>query len=204
MQYHYYDYLEQQYRESLSVLHDVKRHIWAIEELYRNKENETAIEYTKNINDIIYSFEMNEFTDNRMLNIILNDKKRVAEQNNIAFLCKVDNIDLSFIDNIDLTTIFANLLDNAIEACMGIVDEKKIIVQVGAFNNLIMINIKNTVKVIPVIIGTDIKSSKENHNGLGLGNVTKVINKYNGDFNIQFIDNMFECNIVVSKQGRIQ
>ncbi len=202
MQYQYYDYLEQQYREALSILHDVKRHIWAIEELYKNKESATAIEYTNNIGNILNSFKLNEYTENRVLNIILNDKIRLAEQNNIVFTCTIDDINLDFIENIDLTTIFANLLDNAIEACSELKGEKFIIVQVGAFNNLVVINIKNSIEDLLKDIGLNMKSSKKNHGGIGIPNVKKVISKYNGDFNIQREGNMIVCSIVISKQGR--
>jgi len=202
MQYHYYDKLEQQYRESLSILHDVKRHIRAIEELYYHKENEAAAEYSKKISCKLDSFRIDEYTDNRMLNIILNDKLRIAEQKKIGFTCKIEEVDLNFIDNIDLTTIFANLLDNAIEACQDLEGEKSIAVQVGAFNNLVVIYIKNTLKETISGIGLNMRSSKKNHSGIGIPNVIKVINKYNGDFNIQKDGNMFVCSIILSKQGR--
>lgn len=202
MQYQYYDNIEQQYRESLSILHDVKRHIRAIEELYHHKENETAAEYSKKISHKLDSFRLNEYTCNRMLNIILNDKMRVAEQKEIKFICKIEDVDLDFIDNVDLTTIFANLLDNAIEACQELEGEKAIVVQVGAFNNLIVISIKNTLQENGSDVGLYMKSSKKNHSGIGLPNVMKVIGNYNGDFNIQKEGNMFVCSIILSKQGR--
>ncbi|WFR59864.1 GHKL domain-containing protein [Anaerocolumna sp. AGMB13025] len=205
MQYQYYDNIEQQYRESLSILHDVKRHIRAIEELYRHKESETAVEYSKKISHKLDSFRLNDYTDNRMLNIILNDKMRVAEQKKIDFSCRIEEVDLNFIDNIDLTTIFANLLDNAIEACQDLGDVesgKSIVVQVGAFNNLVVITIKNTLKETISGVGNNMKSSKKNHSGIGLPNVINVISKYNGDFNIQKEGNMFVCSIILSKQGR--
>ncbi len=202
MQYQYYDNLQQQYRESLSILHDVKRHIRAIEELYYHKENETAVEYAERIRNKLDSFKLNEYTDNRMLNIILNDKIRIAEQEKIDFTCRIEDTDLDFIDNIDLTTIFANLLDNAIEACQELEGKKAIAVQIGAFNNLVFINIKNTLKDNLSDIGLNMKSSKKNHSGIGIPNVIKVINKYNGDFNIQKEGNMFVCSIILSRQGR--
>ncbi|WMJ87929.1 sensor histidine kinase [Anaerocolumna sp. MB42-C2] len=202
MQYQYYDNIEQQYRESLSILHDVKRHIRAIEELYNHKENDTAAEYSKKVRNKLDSFKLNEYTNNRMLNIILNDKIRIAEQEHINFTCKIEEVNLEFIDNIDLTTIFANLLDNAIEACQEMEGEKSIIVQVGAFNNLIVISIKNTMKGSLTDIGLNMKSDKKNHSGIGIPNVTKVVSKYNGDFNIQKEGNMFVCSIILSKQGR--
>ncbi|MFU0826885.1 MAG: HATPase-c-5 domain-containing protein [Lachnoclostridium sp.] len=201
MQYKYYDNIEQQYRESLSILHDVKRHIRTIEELYRHKENETAAEYSKKISHKLDSFKLNEYSENRLLNIILNDKMRLAEQNNIKFLCKIDDVDLSFIDHVDLTTIFANLLDNAIEACQAVNGDREILVQVGSFNNLIVINIKNTIKEGLTNIGLHMKSSKKNHKGIGLPNVMKVVDDYNGDINVRREGNMFVCSIILSRQG---
>lgn len=212
MQYQYYDNLENQYRESLSIIHDVKRHIRAIEDLYNYKESDIAKEYSEKLSTKLEAFQVNEYTDNRVLNIILNDKIRFAEQNSIQLSCKIDEFDLSFIENVDLTTIFANLLDNAFEACMEIKGERSISVQVGSFNNLVVISIKNTIdepmpgtgnllegyqrQIIPK------KSSKKGHSGIGIPNVMKVIGKYNGDFNIQREGNMFVCSIVLSKQGR--
>lgn len=214
MQYLYYDNLENQYRESLSIIHDVKRHIRAIEELYEQRENETAVEYAVTISTIFDDFKMNEYTSNRVLNIILNDKLKVAEQNNIEFICKIDDVDLSFIDNIDLTTIFANLLDNALEACMYKRGERFIQIQVGSFHNLVMIHIKNTMDESKEMKnqGNDIYFGNinadahmeitRNHGGIGLPNVTKVVKKYNGDFNIEKDGLIFTCTIVLSKQGR--
>lgn len=204
MQYNYYDKLEHQYLESLSILHDVKKHIRTIEELYRHNEDATALEYSKDITNILDSFRLNEFTDNRVLNIILNDKIRIAEQNNIKFICRIDHVDLSFMDNIDLTTIFANLLENAIEACMKMQGDKIIMVQVGSFNNLVVINIKNSLRKYHGEISVNMKSSKKNHEGIGIPNVQKVVSKYNGDFNIQKEEDMFVCSIVISKQGRLE
>ncbi|MDF2589857.1 MAG: histidine kinase, gyrase and HSP90-like ATPase family protein [Anaerocolumna sp.] len=204
MQYSYYDKLEQQHRESLSILHDVKRHIRAIEELYRHNEQDTANKYAQDICNILDSFKLNEYTHNRVLNIILNDKIRLAEQNNIKLICKIDDVDLSFIDNIDLTTIFANLLDNAIEACDELKNsEKKITLQVGAFNNLVVINIKNPVENVINEHHNNLISLKKKHSGIGIPNVVKVLSKYNGDFTIQREGNNFVCNIVLSKYGAV-
>lgn len=214
MQYLYYDNLENQYRESLSIIHDVKRHMRAIEELYEQRESDTAVEYAVTISSILEDFKLNEYTSNRVLNIILNDKSKAAEQNNIEFICKIEDVDLTFIDNIDLTTIFANLLDNALEACLLKRGDNFIQVQVGAFNNLVVINIKNTMEeprenkaqrndihFANSNIASHIKI-KSNHSGIGLPNVTKVVKKYNGDFNIEKDGQIFTCTIVLSKQGR--
>ena len=205
MQYQYYDALELQYRESLSIIHDVKRHIRSIEELYMHQETGAAREYAITINNRLDAFRLNEYTTNRMLNIILNDKIKLAENNKIEFQCKIDEIDLSFIDNMDLTTIFANLLDNAIEACARLSSGRIINLKVGSFNNLVAITIKN-----PMIENTDNNSHisiiehyrRAEHAGIGIPNVVKVVEKYKGDFNIQKEEGMYSCSIVLSKKGK--
>jgi hypothetical protein len=205
MQYQYYDALELQYRESLSIIHDVKRHIRSIEELYMHQETGAAREYAITINNRLDAFRLNEYTTNRMLNIILNDKIKLAENNKIEFQCKIDEIDLSFIDNMDLTTIFANLLDNAIEACARLSSGRIINLKVGSFNNLVAITIKN-----PMIENPDNNSHisiiehyrRAEHAGIGIPNVVKVVEKYKGDFNIQKEEGMYSCSIVLSKKGK--
>ncbi len=205
MQYQYYDALELQYRESLSIIHDVKRHIRSIEELYRHQDNDVAKEYAITINNKLDSFRLNEYTSNRMLNVILNDKIKLAESHKIDFQCKVDDIDLSFIDNMDLTTIFANLLDNAIEACANAPGSKNIDLKVGSFNNLIAVTIKNTMgKTAQPHVGVNgiEHSIRSKHEGIGIPNVVAVIEKYNGDLNMEKDEGVFTVSIVLSKTGK--
>lgn len=205
MQYQYYDALELQYRESLSIIHDVKRHIRSIEELYKHQETEAAREYAITINNRLDAFRLNEYTSNRMLNIILNDKIKLGESHKIEFQCKIDDIDLSFIDNMDLTTIFANLLDNAIEACTNVTGSRCIDLKVGAFNNLVAITIRNTMEDsneghagVSVIE----HSRRLTQEGIGIPNVITVIEKYNGDLSIQKEEGTFNVSIVLSKKGK--
>ena len=49
------------------------------------------------------------------MNILLTDKNAVMQEKGIHSDIKIDNVDLSYIEPIDITTIFGNLLDNAIE-----------------------------------------------------------------------------------------
>lgn len=205
MQYRYYDALELQYRESLSIIHDVKRHIRSIEELYKHQETEAAKEYAITINNRLDAFRLNEYTSNRMLNIILNDKIKLAESYKIECQCKIDEIDLSFIDNMDLTTIFANLLDNAIEACANVTGSRCIDLKVGAFNNLIAITIKNTMEDAGdkhAYVSVIEHNRRTQNEGIGIPNVITVIEKYNGDLNIQKEGGVFTVSIVLSKKGK--
>ena len=47
--------------------------------------------------------------------ILLTDKAMQMEEKSISFAIDINHVDLDFIEAIDVTTIFGNLLDNAIE-----------------------------------------------------------------------------------------
>ena len=56
------------------------------------------------------------YSSNRMLNIICNDKLSLARHPAVAISVEIGDVDFSDLRDIDITTIFANLLDNALEA----------------------------------------------------------------------------------------
>lgn len=60
------------------------------------------------------------YTENPILNILLTDKNAVMQEKGIHSDIKIDNVELSYIEPIDITTIFGNLLDNAIEAAANV------------------------------------------------------------------------------------
>lgn len=52
----------------------------------------------------------------------------------ISVTIKVDNVNLNFLAPIDITTIFGNLLDNAIEAAEKLEEEKYISIKIGSYH----------------------------------------------------------------------
>ena len=64
----------------------------------------------------ISKFVLFPYSNNTVLNLILNEKKIFAEQHGILYKCTVEQTDFRFMDDIDITTIFSNLLENALSA----------------------------------------------------------------------------------------
>ena len=121
LRYHYYEELDRKYRESRKVIHDMKNHLQAVEDLYAGQKTEAGDRYVKDLYHMLNVLGEKRYTENQMLNIILNEKIREAEAKGITVTVRVGDIDLSDIKEIDLTTIFANLLDNAIHECLKVV-----------------------------------------------------------------------------------
>lgn len=195
MQYSYYQNLERNYEESQKIMHDIKKHINVINKLYNNEE---ATEYVEKINAIINNLSLKFRSNNRILNIIINEAIKKGESNGIEFIYSVENINFSFIDDIDITAIFANLLDNAFEACESMDSKyhKMIELRIYKFNNMLIINMINTFQNSIVKKNGLFLSNKRNHKALGLSNVSQAINKYNGDINIDVEEGKFIVSII--------
>ena len=103
---------------------------------------------------------------------------------------------MSFISDMDITTIFSNLLDNAIDACREIdKSRRKIRIIMRAQMGLIVIKITNSCAYNHI---SNIKfghSTKENHSGIGLFNVRKAVEKYEGIMDIKRDNNTFCVSI---------
>lgn len=105
-----YEYYREQIEsyESMHILyHDLKNHM-----LVSNYDS-SYLEKTK---VALSKFEKVFDTGCDVLNILLWEKNNEAEKQDIGFECDIDNVDLSFIDDMDVCSIIGNILDNAIEA----------------------------------------------------------------------------------------
>lgn len=175
MQFRYYEDLEEKYQSSRKLIHDMRNHLRAIEELYGNEEKE-AKSYVDDLHQMLNKMGQAYYTNNRMLNIILNDKLKKAVQEGIAVDVKIGNISLDGMKDVDITTIFANLLDNALEAAVQAEGEKYIKIQAERFHDFHIIKMTNAK-------GHGCK--KEGHMGIGLENVKNALKKYEGTMEIK-------------------
>lgn len=170
-----YEVQKNNYVKAVSVLHDVKKHISIIEGLYRDNQDEEALNYTKKINDMLKPLAPMEFVNNPVLNCLLSDKVRIAEQQKIVFEIDVSTAEVNFMEQIDITTLFGNLLDNAMEACRRCNEERYIGFCLQRHNELLYARIENSIsKAVPIKDGKIAKS------GIGLLNVHRCIEKYHG------------------------
>ena len=193
MQLNYYEHLNANYQKSLQVIHDVDKHINTLEQLYKNTEYETANDYIRGIDKLISNFVLTPYCSNMVLNIILNDKKNESKKKGIQFSCVIDHVDFNFMDNIDITTIFSNLLDNSLKASALCTEKKEISVTVCSHNNFIIINIKNSCDQYNT---SGMLSSNEY--GTGLFNVENSAKKYDGFLKLTYSPKDFTCNVILN------
>lgn len=199
LQFDYYEAQQDKYQQSIAILHDVSRHIRSIEELYRADKKEEALAYTKQIGGILAPLLPREYSDNPMLNIILADKSRTAKSFGISFTVSVESGKLDFIEPVDVTTLFGNLLDNAIEACKKCGSERYIQVYIRNYNEMISIRIVNSVEAEVKLKNGRPVSTKESGGGIGSLNVEKCVEKYGGSVLYKNADGRFYSNMILNR-----
>lgn len=197
LQHQMYQELQKKYAETCKVAHDINRHVTSLKALIET--NDCSDKAQKYLSDL--TVESNRLypairNQNPMLEIILNTTMAKCKNNNIEFSMSIEDFEMPFISDMDMTTIFSNLFDNAIEACREIVkSRRKIRIIMRAQMGLIVIKITNPCADFNI---SDIKfgrSTKKNHSGIGLSNVRKAVEKYEGIMNVKKENNMFCVSI---------
>ena len=129
------------------------------------------------------------------------ERKFVAESKAISYSIKLgNNLQISFIQDLDLISIVGNLLDNAIEAAEKVEKNKYVICKMymGNEGHLLVMEFYNSY-VLPLIkereryIST--KRNSENH-GIGLHTVEKLVEKYGGVMRIEAGEEEFSVKII--------
>lgn len=186
LQYEYYFQQEQKYNQTIQILHDVNRHIQSIKELCVSGNTEETKRYAEQIGGILKPLIPTKYTGNAILDILLSDKVRQIEDKGISFFVDLDGISFDFMEAIDITTIFGNLLDNALEACETIQDkpDKGIVLTAKKIQEMVSVTVENDCN--PVKWRADMPVSEKGENrGIGLLNVRKSIDRYDGNLKLR-------------------
>lgn len=205
LQYKYYGDLEKKYQDSRKVLHDMKNHLIAVEQLYHMQESDAGNSYVKDMHHMLNVLGERSYTNHKMLNIILNDKLSNAERDGIHTAVEIGDVSLEFVKDIDVTTVFANLLDNAIEAAKRVQEHPYIRMKMNYFNEFVVISIRNSLLVEGALnsangadsSGRRHRTRGSGHMGYGLQNVKKTLEKYNGTMQTGSSKSEFQVNITL-------
>lgn len=219
MQYQYYEKVEQNYRSSRKMIHDIRNHLQAIEAL-QEQEAAQGKEYVRNMHQMLDSLGSVNYTDNRMLNIILNDKAEEAEKSEIEVVIRIGEIHLEHVRDMDITTIFANLLDNALEAAEQAEGNRMIQVRADTFHDFVAVKIRNSMKCADTATAgetgedADYQESwnveawnqkkgkgRKLHMGIGLENVRHTLEKYGGGMMTEAAGDEFTVSITIPGKG---
>ena len=203
----YYKMLNVQNENQRILIHDIKKHLQSIDMLNEQKEYDKISAY---IRQLVLSSDLKESSrlcDHEMLNSILCRYMQQCTDNHIAFHADIRSGTTDFIADNDLTSLFCNLLDNAVKAAeyipesfIEISTNKKV---KTPFTVLTVINSCRTDPFITKNGSPTISIPHSHKHGFGLKSIRKIVAKYNGNMQIYYNSDTltFHAIITLKQQG---
>ena len=188
-----------QWNQSMKALqHDLNNHIAVIASYIEKGNSDKALAYMKKISGKLEECPNYTDTNSQILNAILDLKRVVCKNKNISLKCYIQN-DLPKFDDVTFSTIFGNLMDNAIEAVESS-RNKEIRVYIMYFRHKFKIKVSNYYEGQLKKDGSGDyvtgKGDKINH-GLGLKSVRTIVESYGGLMEISSEDFIFQVSILI-------
>lgn len=193
----HYEYLEKREIKTKKFRHDLKHHVYALEAL----SNENNDEYKRYYNEILQKIDElqnNISTKNGIVDAILNKFYVEACEKGIAFKVDGHMPDVCYIEAYDLCSIFSNILSNSIEASESC-SKKEIHVELNNSEDEIIITISNYYDSVIHIKNDEIQTTKSDKSmhGWGIKNIQDSVKKYNGYMDINTEEQLFYITILL-------
>lgn len=184
--------LEKNYREQRKTAHDFRNRLQTIYDLLEMNQPDKAKEYVRELQGMQTTRLFLSNSGHAIIDAILNHKSQIAKEQNIDLQIQMNSLAHVNIGTDMLTVLLSNLLDNAIEGCGRISDERQIILELIAKPDMLWLSIKNT--AIPVkVVGNTIPTSKEpkEDHGYGIPRVQYILNQLKAEYAFGYKDGWF-------------
>lgn len=153
------------------------------------------------IQEAVEKYEQTANTGNKALDAVLTEKMYICHKNGIAFSMLTEGALLNFMRVSDVTSVFGNILSNAIEYEMAVPERDKRFILLKVFRKgaLACIHAENYCTARPVFMDSlpvTTKGSAEYH-GYGLRSVRYTVKKYGGNLTVDATGEIFVVDIII-------
>ena len=174
--------------ETMQIMsHDYKRHIMTIDAMTDSPEIKA---YIQDMLGDIGQYNQIGKTKNKLLDVIFSKYTDICREKGIHLKMDVVSDNLCFLNNADLSALFNNLLDNAVEAAEQST-EKCIEIQIaGSMNAYHKVKITNSCDSPPTVKSGNLITTKHNQDihGFGIKSIRKIVKKYHGEMQWEYIE----------------
>jgi sensor histidine kinase regulating citrate/malate metabolism len=189
-------------QESIDIVnrkyHDLRHQITLLK---AESNTEKSIGYLEQMEQEIRVYEAQNKTGNKVLDAVLTSKSMYCQSNGIELKIMADGKLLSFMDDMDVSALFGNMLDNAIESAgqQKSADHRLVGLYVFGEKNFLRIRTENYCEqTIRFKNGMPVTTKKDKHlHGYGMKSIQKTVEKYGGSAMAGQRDNWFELKILI-------
>lgn len=180
--------------------HDYHNHIQVLKADLDNNQTEKARDYLNQIEHELDKVDTFVKSGNMMADAILNSKITMALKQKIDLNCDAFLPEELFITDTDLCTLLGNILDNALESCEKLPEEKRFIrIYLAMVKEQFYLSVQNA---SPQEIGFEQQhyiTTKRGNHGLGMRRVAAVVERWGGFLNLSQEPGIFGTEVTIPK-----
>lgn len=132
-------------------------------------------------------------TGNTALDFVLNERSAIMQEEQVEFTCMADGRLLDFMRPVDISTLFGNALDNALECVLTEPERRFIELRLESKGEMLHLHLANTCtrsvtfrEELPVFDGQD-----THLHGFGVQSIVHVVEKYEGIWSFRWQNDRF-------------
>ena len=183
------------YIANAGLLHDMNHHLKTLYHMLQKGEEKQAGEYIESLQITLNVIEMQKWTGIDMIDAILNEMEKMAEARGIDLIIDAYALPLDIdIEKKDMCSLFANLLENAIEAA-----KKETVITIKYVHRMLFVRTQNDFQIKPIIKGGRLVTTKKDtfRHGFGTQNIERIVRKYGGTIEYEIRENEFYVSIMM-------
>ena len=186
MQYEYYENLTESVYSMRKFRHDMNNTLQTLSVMMNDPDSpesrENGRQLFEQMQEKYKQTQIPYYSSNPVINAVILSKSLAAEENGVKLTVSVNGENLDGIENIDLCSIFSNLLDNALEAARDIRDGE---IELSSWSEagyffIKCVNSYAGKASLAKKNGKKLASTKGTGRGLGLSIIESVAGKYDG------------------------
>lgn len=194
--------------ETARFRHDIRNNLLCLNELLQSDDTEKAKAYLRDLLDVSDTLRAKFVSGDEMLDCIIGVKAGIMEEKQIRF--QLDGVLAGGLQwkPVDVCVVFANALDNAIEACTQLPPEDRSIdMRIKSTSLFWLVSITNPVKDA---VDTEKLFQKNSgytskadagHHGIGTYNMKNTVENYGGMLKADCREGLFTLEIAIDKSG---
>ena len=198
-----YDQANAFYLENAKLYHDMHHHLRAIYELLQKGQCREAAGYIESLEAVAPARRTDPpkmaHTGINILDAVVNECARECAEKGVSFMADVPLLpELASIERKDLCSLFANLLENAVENA-----QREVILHVRKVNQLLCVTVENDSEKEPCKKGRFFETTKRDaqRHGWGTQIIEKIVERYEGDIQYGYAEGRFHVFIMINAGG---
>lgn len=175
--------------------HDLRHHLLLIDHYLLQEKPEKARKYIQDIVSDIDATIIKQYCENDTANLILSSYVAKAQGKGIQVNIDVVIPTILNVANIDLCTVLANGIENAMNATEKLKDKKELYISCKT-NNKLYIQIQNNYDE-NIIFEGDVPTNPAQNHGYGTKSIVAITEKYKGVYSFEANNGIFTLRVII-------